>query len=76
MSSPETQEIIRQERRKRADDGDPLHEDSRSLFNQGNSIAATLTATGRDIHNLDAEGSVVVQIYPDGIWIEPVVDDE
>ncbi len=76
MSTPETNQIIRNERRKRADGGEPLHDDDRSLFQRGGSIAVTLTAIGRDIHGLDADGDVTVMVYPDGIWIEPEVGDE
>jgi len=76
MSSPETSDMIRQELGKRADGGEPLFDADRSLFDQGGSIGVTLTAHGRDTHDMQSGEDVNVEVHPDGIWISPEVDDE
>lgn len=76
MSSPQNRASIRQHRRERADGGQPLNTETRSLFPKGGSIAVTLTAYARDTHSLNCKQNVTIEVHPDGIWIAPEDEDE
>jgi hypothetical protein len=71
MATSKAREAIEKHRRQQAGDGDALFSDDRSLFSRGTSIAVTLTATGRDIHDLDDDMDARVHVYSDAIVIVP-----
>ena len=69
-AEPHTQRGIRQERAKRADGGQPLNSESRTVQRYGNSLVIGLTAYGVKTHGVDEGREPDVQVYPDGIWID------
>jgi hypothetical protein len=77
MAATTANEIMKQHRQETGDgDGEKLTEKDRQLFKRGGSIAVTLTATGRDVHDLTADGSATVCVYADAIVIVPGGSDE
>lgn len=69
-AEPHTQRGIREKRAQRADGGQPLNSESRTVHSAGNSLVIGLTAYAVKTHNINAGQKPDVQVYPDGIWIE------
>lgn len=69
-TEPHTRSGIRDERARRADGGQPLNSESRTVHWEGNSLVIGLTAYAVKTHDIDAGEKPDVQAYPDGIWID------
>jgi hypothetical protein len=77
MAATTARELMKKHRQQKAEEGDDLLSNGeRALFEKGGSIGVTLTATGRNIHDLSADGCASVYVYPDGIVIVPGDSDE
>lgn len=77
MAATTARDVMDKHREQKAEESDDLLSDAeRQLFEKGGSIGVTLTATGRNVHNLTADGCAGVFVYPDGIVIVPGGDDE
>lgn len=75
-SQPETRPGIRQERARRADDGQPLHSEKRHVLESGHSLVIGVTAFAVKAHQVDKGEEATVEIYPDGVWIDFGEQDE
>jgi hypothetical protein len=75
-TEPHTQPGIREQRIKRADGGEPLNDEERQVQRVGNSIMIGLTDYGVQTHDLSASDTLLVAVYPDGIWIQTGDRDE
>jgi len=73
---PQDQPMIRNERASRADGGEPMYDPEMSLYPNGGSVSVTIPSAARKIHNWECGDDVVVEIYPDGIWIGAGGSDE
>ena len=69
-SEPHTQRGIREERARRADGGQPLNSEARTVHPSGNSLVIGLTSFGVKTHNIETGQEPDVEVYPDGIWID------
>jgi len=67
---PHERPQIRKERARRADGGEPLNSERRSVHWSGNSLVVGLTSYAVKTHSLDSDDDVVVETYPAGIWID------
>lgn len=77
MAATTARELMKKHRQQKAEDGDGLLSDGeRALFEKGGSIGVTLTATGRNVHDLSPDGCASVYVYPDGIVIVPGGDSD
>ena len=69
-TEPHNRPSIRAERAKRADGGEPLNDEQRSVMSYGNSLVIGLTDYGVRTHDVDVGQTPSVLVYPDGIWID------
>jgi hypothetical protein len=56
-------------------EGDPITTKSRKATRSGgsdNCLQSNLTATGVSLLGIEPRDMLSVQVYPDGIWIEPM----
>ena len=67
--TPETNSAIRQERARRADGGEPLHDEQMTIQLSGNSLVIGVTSYAVKTHDIEQGDKPLVQVYPDGIWI-------
>jgi hypothetical protein len=67
---PHEQPGIRKERARRADGGEPLYSEDRSVYRNGNSMVVGVTSYAVKTHSLNSGDDVVVETYPAGIWID------
>lgn len=66
---PQQRPEVREYHNHRADGGEPLYSDSRSIAQNGNSLVIGLTDYAVKTHDLQCGQQPVVEVYPDGIWI-------
>jgi hypothetical protein len=77
MATTTARDVLNKHREQQSGDSDDLLADGeRALFETGGSIGVTLTATGRNVHDLDAEQSATVCVYSDAIVIVPGGDGD
>jgi hypothetical protein len=69
-TEPHTRSSIREERARRADGGQPLNTETRTVHREGNSLVIGLTAYAVKTHDIDPGQTPEVVAYPDGIWID------
>jgi len=67
---PQNRPTIRDERARRADGGEPLNSEQRSVHQEGNSLVVGVTAYAVKTHSLSGDDDVTVETYADGIWID------
>lgn len=75
-AEPHTQRGIRKERAQRADGGQPLNSESRTVQSYGHSLVIGLTAYAAKTHDISAGQEPDVEVYADGIWIDLGGDDD
>ncbi len=66
---PHQRSDVREYRAHRADGGEPLYSDPRSIAKNGNSLVVGLTDYAVKTHQLRRGQDLTVEVYPDGIWI-------
>ena len=67
---PQNRPTIRDERARRADGGEPLNSEERSVHWDGNSLVVGVTAYAVKTHSLTTDDDVTVETYAEGIWID------
>jgi hypothetical protein len=73
---PQDHPEIMQARSQRADDGEPIYSESRSVHYSGNSLAIGLTATGTNVLDVGDGDELKVEVHEDGFWIGVADDGE
>ena len=66
---PHERPSIQQHRARRADGGEPLNSEVRSIHWDGNSLVVGVTSFAVKTHGLTDDDDAVVETYPDGVWI-------
>lgn len=66
---PQNRPTVREERARRADGGEPLNSEQRSVHWEGNSLVVGLTSYAAKTHSLSDDDDVTVETYAEGIWI-------
>lgn len=66
---PQSHPEIMHARSTRADDGEPMYSEHRSVHYAGNSLVIGLTATGTNVLGVDDGDDLQVEVHDDGFWI-------
>ena len=67
---PQQRPEVREHHARRADGGEPLYSDPRSITQNGNSLVIGLTDYAVKTHSIECGQTPTVEVYPDGIWID------
>jgi hypothetical protein len=67
---PQNRPTIREERARRADGGEPLNSEQRSVHRNGGSLVIGVTSYAVKTHSLSGGDDVTVETYAEGIWID------
>ena len=73
---PDDSQMVREARIELTADGDPLHEEDVSVYNNGGHYVVGVTSFGRKLHALTDGADVTVEVYEDGIWLDTEGGDE
>jgi hypothetical protein len=68
-------EQIKEKRRNIAGDSEPIVTTTRSVGVSGDSLDHTIPEIACDLQDITTKRDVVIEVYEDGYWVEPVVED-
>jgi len=67
---PDDSQMVRNARAALTPEGDPLHEEDVSVYDNGGHFVVGVTSFARKLHRLSDDGDVTVEVYEEGIWID------
>lgn len=62
--------MVRTARSTNTEDGEPIHDEEMSIYDNSGSLVVGVTSFARKLHRLSREDSVTVEVYDEGIWID------
>jgi len=62
--------MVRNARAALTPEGDALHKEDVSVYDNGGHFVVGVTSFGRKLHRLADGGDVTVEVYEEGIWID------